>query len=254
MIVDTHCHINTKAFDQDLNEVIKRAIELDVSKMIVVGMDSYHNDKTIELIETYDGLYGAIGIHPCDVEHADFNAIIPLLDHKKVVAVGETGIDLYWDKTNLDKQKAYFIKHIEISIKYNLPLIIHTRDSFNEAYEIIKPYKGKVKGVFHAFSSSLEDALKVIDLGLYIGIGGVVTFPKAETLKEIVKHISLDHMLLETDSPYLTPVPFRGKRNEPGYTKYVCEMVGKIKDVSSEVVAKTTSDNAHKLFGLEQKI
>lgn len=251
MIIDTHCHLNTQIFDVDRLDVLLRAKNLGVDRIIVVGMDVYHNKKTIELINEHDCLFGAIGIHPCDVEKNDFESIIELLNHKKVVAIGETGIDLYWDKTNFDKQKAFFIKHIKISIKYNLPLIIHTRESFNETYEILKPYKGRVRGVFHAFSSTLADALKVIELGFYIGIGGVITFPKALELKSIVDSIDLSHILLETDAPYLTPVPFRGKRNEPGYTKYVCDMVASIKHLDIEEVAKVTSNNAKKLFGLE---
>lgn len=251
MIIDTHSHINTKQFKEDFETVINNANNNEVLKIIVVGMDSYHNKKAILLANQYNNLFAAVGIHPSDVDKEDIENIIPLLTNKRVVALGEIGIDLYWRKDNLDKQIFYFEEQIKLAIKYNLPIIIHTRNSFSEAYNIVKKYKNQVRGVFHSFSSNLKDAKLAIDLGFYIGISGVITFNKALELKEIVKEIPLEHLLLETDSPYLSPVPYRGLRNEPAYTKYVAEEVSKIKGVSIELVKEITSKNAHKLFGLE---
>ena len=249
-MIDTHAHINTKQFNQTIDEIINRAKANHVNHIIVIGMDAYHNERAVELASKYPNLYATVGIHPTTLE-GDVNLLKPLLKHKKVVAIGETGIDLYWDKTNLDLQIKYFKAQIELAIAYDLPVIVHTRDSFNEAYECLKPYKGKIRGVFHSFSSNLSDAKKAIDLGFYIGISGVVTFNKATDLHEIVEHIDLKHMILETDAPYLAPVPFRGKINEPAYTMYVLKKVALIKNLDEKIVDEVTTNNAIKLFNLE---
>ncbi len=254
MIIDTHAHLNMHQFDKDLDAVLANAKAHGVGKMIVIGMDKYHNQRALFLAEKYDNLYAAIGVHPVDVDKLSVDDILPYLEKDKVVAVGETGIDLYWHKDNLEKQKAYFIKQIELAIQYDLPIIIHTRNSFDEAYDCVKPYKGKLRGVFHSFSSGLKEAKMVIDLGLYIGISGVITFPKAVELKEIVKEVPLEHLLLETDAPFLTPAPYRGQRNEPGYTFYVAREVASIKAIDIETVKKVTTENANKLFRLETQL
>src|SRR5690554_2235593 len=250
-MIDTHAHINTKQFDYDIKEVIKRANDADVDKVIVVGMDAYHNKKALELIDTYPNLYASVGIHPTTLK-GNVSDLKPLLAHKKVVAVGETGIDLHWETNNLELQKKYFIEQIELAIAHQLPIIVHTRKSFQEAYDCLLPYKGQITGVFHSFSSNLEDAKKAIDLGFYIGISGVVAFKKADALHEIVKHIDLKHMILETDAPYLAPVPHRGSRNEPSYRQYVLKEVAKIKEMDPTVVYVMTTKNANNLFGLEK--
>ncbi len=249
-MIDTHAHINTKQFNQTIDEVINRAKANHVNQIIVIGMDIYHNQRAIELVSKYPNLYASVGIHPTTLE-GDVDSLRPLLEHKRVVAIGETGIDLYWDKTNLDLQIKYFKAQIELAIAYDLPVIVHTRESFTEAYECLKPYKGKVRGVFHSFSSNLSDAKKAIDLGFYIGISGVVTFNKATDLHEIVEQIDLKHMILETDAPYLAPVPYRGKTNEPAYTMYVLKKVALIKSLDEKVVDEVTTMNAIKLFNLE---
>lgn len=251
MIIDTHAHLNTKQYNDDLLEVISRSNTYGVTKIIIIGMDHYHNQKAVEIANNFDNIYATVGIHPCDVETEKIEDIFQFLDQKKVVAIGEIGIDLYWNNDNLDKQITYFKKQLDIAQKYNLPVVIHTRESFNEAYDVAKDYKGKVTGVFHAFSSTLEDAKKAVDLGFYIGIGGVVTFSKRGELEDIVREIDLSKIIVETDSPYLTPKPFRGKRNEPGYTKFVVDEIAKIKNIDVEEVKKITSNNAIKLFGLE---
>lgn len=251
MIIDTHAHLNTKQYNDDLLEVISRSNTYGVTKIIVIGMDNYHNQKAVEIANNFDNIYATVGVHPCDVETEKIEDIFQFLDQKKVVAIGEIGIDLYWNKENLGKQISYFRSQLDIAQSYNLPVVIHTRESFNEAYDVVKDYKGKVSGVFHAFSSSLEDAKKAIELGFYIGIGGVITFSKRGELEEIVREIDLSKIIVETDSPYLTPKPFRGKRNEPGYTKFVVDEIAKIKNVDVEEVKKITSNNAIKLFGLE---
>lgn len=251
MIVDTHSHINMKQFINDIDDVILNAQANDILKIIVVGMDKEHNLRSIYLSNKYPNLYASVGVHPTSVDTNKVSDIIPLIENNKVVAIGEIGIDLHWRKDNLDLQKKIFAEQIELAIKYNLPIIIHTRNSFKEAYDVLKPYQGKVRGVFHSFSSDLKDAVLAINLGFYIGISGVVTFNKAVELKDVVKNIPLDKVLLETDSPFLSPVPYRGKRNEPAYTKYVAKKVSEIKGIDEKVVKETTTLNAINLFRLE---
>ena len=252
-MIDTHAHINTKQFNGRIDEVLKNARDHNVHHIIVIGMDDYHNKKAIELIDLHPNLYATVGIHPTTLE-GDVADLKPLLKHKKVVGVGETGIDLYWDKTNLELQKKYFIEQIELAIELDLPIIVHTRASFKEAYDCLLPYKGRIRGVFHSFSSDLSDAIKAIEFGFYIGISGVVTFKKATDLHEIVKVIDLKHMILETDAPYLAPVPYRGQTNEPAYTSYVLEAVASIKGIRPLVVDQVTTQNAIKLFKLEESL
>ncbi|MDX9691344.1 MAG: TatD family hydrolase [Acholeplasmataceae bacterium] len=249
-IIDTHAHLNTKEFDDDLEQTILRAKQNDVTDMIVIGMDEYHNKKAIEIADEYPNIYATIGVHPGYVDEATVEHIISLISHHKVVAIGECGIDLYWTKDNLELQKQVFIQQIELSIEHNLPLVIHTRNSFDEAYECLLPYKGKARGVFHCFSSHLQDAKKAIDLGFMIGVDGPITYKNAEDIREIVKTIDLSHILVETDSPYLSPTPNRGKRNEPANTKEVVKKIAEIKGITIEEVAQITYQNAQKLFQL----
>ncbi|MBE0701266.1 MAG: TatD family hydrolase, partial [Acholeplasmataceae bacterium] len=221
-----------------------------VSKIIVIGMDEPSNLKAIELARKYEMLYATVGVHPGYVDNATTPHLRRLFNNKKVVAIGECGIDLYWNNDNLELQKKVFIEQIELSIETKLPLVIHTRNSFKEAYECLFPYRGKVTGVFHCFSSDVQDARRAIELGFYIGVDGPITFSKATDLISLVKMIDLKHILVETDSPYLAPMPHRGKRNEPAYTKYVVKKIAEIKNISVEEVEKQTSINAHILFQL----
>lgn len=252
MIIDTHAHLNTKQFKDDLKEVVLRAKQADVLKVIIVGMDKEHNRKAIHIAQGNEGYYAAVGVHPCDIDHADVSDVIPLLKEKKVVSIGEIGIDLHWNKDNLEAQKKVFIEQLKLAVAYDLPVIIHTRESFNEAYACVLPFKGKIRGVFHCLTSDFQDALKVIELGMYVGIGGVVTFKNAAAVHQIAKNVPLESMLVETDAPFLAPHPHRGGRNEPAYTKLVVEKIAEIKKVSVSEVASKTSSNAIKLFRLEQ--
>ncbi len=249
-MIDTHAHLNTEEFKDDLDASILRAIEHKIEHIIVIGMDEASNQRAIEIAETYDFIYASVGIHPGYVDQGNTEYLSNLLKHPKVVAIGECGLDFYWTKENIEKQKDVFIKQIELAVESKFPLVIHTRNSFTEAYELIKPYQGKVTGVFHCFSSNVDDAKKAIDLGFYIGIDGPVTYKKALETVELVKNIDLKHLLIETDSPYLAPVPFRGKRNEPSYIRFVAEKIAEIKEVSLAEVIKQTSLNAKMLFNI----
>lgn len=251
MIIDTHAHLNMDEYDHDLDDVLGRALKKDVSRIIVIGMHGPSNQKAIELADTHDMLYATVGIHPGYVDEDDqVENIIPYLSHPKVVAIGECGLDFYWNEDNKDRQKKVFQRQIELAVHYDMPLVIHTRASFQEAYDMLFPYRGKVRGVFHCFSSDVQDAKKAVDLGLMIGIDGPITFKNNGELKKIVETIDLSHLLVETDSPYLTPAPYRGKRNEPGNTAYVVEKIADIKKMDHHEVAWITSDNAKRLFKL----
>jgi TatD DNase family protein len=249
-MIDTHCHLNIEEFELDYKKVIEDAKAEGVKEMIVIGIDPISNQKAIELTRAFDDIYATVGIHPGVVDDHGIESIEALLKHKKVVALGEIGLDLYWRQDNIEKQKEIFIKQIELAIKYDMPIVIHTRSSFSEAYECVRPYKGKITGVFHCFSSTLEDAQKAIDLGFYVGIDGPVTFKNAKDIKDIAKHIPLDKILIETDSPYLSPHPFRGKRNEPKRLTYIAQAIAELKGISKEEVERVTTLNAHKLFNL----
>ncbi|MDO9628407.1 MAG: TatD family hydrolase [Acholeplasmataceae bacterium] len=250
MIIDTHTHLNTDDFQNDMDAVLERAVKAGVGKIIVIGMDEASNHIAIKLAENHEMLFATVGVHPGYVEGSTTNHLESLLNHKKVVAIGECGLDFYWKTDNKELQYKVFKEQIELAVKKKLPLIIHTRDSFTEAYEMLLPYKGKVSGVFHCFSSDFKDAQKAVDLGFYIGIDGPITFKKNEVLVELVQKIDLNYILVETDSPYMAPMPYRGKRNEPSYTRYVVEKIAQIKGLSLEEVSRITTKNAHKLFHL----
>jgi TatD DNase family protein len=253
MIIDTHAHINMEEFDQDIDLVLGRALKHDVTKIVVIGIDTPSNRRAIELAEEHEMLYATVGIHPGSIDDdQDVEGIIPYLNHPKVIAIGECGLDFYWRDDNKDLQKEIFQKQIELAIKYQKPLVIHTRNSFTEAYDMVKPYQGQVTGVFHCFSSGLEDAKKAIAIGFMIGMDGPITFKNNQILKEIIEHIPLEHILVETDSPYMAPMPHRGKRNEPGNTRYVVEKIAEIKKCPMKVVADITTANARRLFQIKE--
>jgi len=247
-MIDTHCHLNIEAFENDTEHVIQRAIESGIHQMIVIGIDSKSNQKAVELAETYENIYATVGIHPSVVDEENVSSIKQYFNHPKVVAIGECGIDLHWRKDNLEQQLKIFDEQIQLAMTYDLPLVIHTRDSFAEAYQAVLPYKGKVRGVFHCFSSTMEDALKAIDLGFYVGLDGPVTFKNGRDAIVIAKNIPLEWLLVETDSPYLAPTPFRGKRNEPAYLKYIIQAIADHRGISFEEVQQQTMKNAKQLF------
>ena len=250
MIVDTHCHLNTESFEADLDMVIKHAKEKTVTKMIVIGMYEKANEQAIALANTYEGLYATVGLHPSHVDEAfDEAKLMTQLKEPKVVAIGEIGIDLYWVKDNLDRQIEVFKQQLDLAIKLDKPVVIHLRNSAQEIYDVLKHYKD-LRGVMHCFSESLDWALKFIELGLYIGIGGPVTFKNNSITKAVVQGIPLDKIILETDSPYLAPTPNRGKRNEPANTYYVAQEVAKLTNKTLEEVAELTTSNAKRLFHL----
>lgn len=234
--------------------MLEKAEKEGVSKILMPAIDSSTHTVMLELEEERPlTCISMIGLHPCSVKENylfELKIVRDYLEKRSFKAVGEIGLDFYWDKTFTEQQYDAFNQQIEWALHFDLPIVIHSRNSTDECIEVVsKHQKGKLRGVFHCFSGDIVQAKRVIDLGFYLGIGGVVTF-KNSGLDKVMEEISLEHVVLETDAPYLAPVPFRGKRNEPAYLKYVAEKLAGIKNVEIDEVAKITTDNAEKLFGL----
>jgi len=254
MLFDTHTHLNAEQFEDDLEETIQRALDAGMEKMIVVGFDRPTIEKAMELIGKYTFLYASVGWHPVDaidMTEKDLLWIEELTKHPKVVALGEMGLDYHWDKSPKAIQKEVFRKQIQLAKKVKLPIIIHNREATADIVEILREEDAKeVGGVMHCYGGSIETAKECIEMNFYISLGGTVTFKNAKKPKEVAAGIPLEKLLIETDCPYLAPTPHRGKRNEPSYVQLVAEEIAKIKGISYEEVAKTTTKNAKKLFGI----
>ena len=253
-IIDTHTHLYLKQFKEDIDDVIARAKESGVQKFIFPAIDSSHFDSMHNLKNKYpDEIYLMSGLHPTDVKENykdELDFVVNTLKTNNYVAIGEIGIDLYWDKSFLKQQQDAFKFQIRLAIKHDLPIVIHCREAFNEIFEILdKENCDKLSGVFHCFTGTFEEAQRAIDLGFVLGIGGVVTF-KNGGIDKFLNKIDLKNIELETDSPYMAPVPFRGKRNESSYIIYVLEKLSEIYGISKEKIAEITSKNAEKVFGL----
>ncbi|WLD93451.1 TatD family hydrolase [Alkalihalobacillus sp. AL-G] len=256
MLFDTHAHLNAVQFDEDREEVIQRAKDEGVSHIVVVGFDRPTIHGALELSDNYEFIYAAVGWHPVDaidMTEEDLKWIEELASHPKVVAIGEMGLDYHWDKSPKDVQMDVFRKQIQLAKKVNLPIVIHNRDATEDVVSTLKEEKAEeVGGIMHCYSGSLEIAKECMDMNFYISFGGPVTFKNAKRPKEVAQEIPLDRILIETDCPYLSPHPLRGKRNESSYVKYVAEQIAELKGISFEEIAKKTSDNAFHLFGIKR--
>ena len=254
-LVDTHCHLYSKDFDGDREEAIARSIRMGVDRILLPNVDLDTVGGMHELMQKFpQNCLGMIGLHPCDVGddwEQELSELFSLADKHTYCAVGEIGVDLYWDKSTQGIQEAAFIRQVEFALSKNLPIAIHSRNATHRIIELLKGFKGKgLRGVFHCFSESFELAQEIIKLeGFSLGIGGVLTF-KNSGLGEVLKKVDLKHMILETDSPYLSPMPHRGKRNEPSYIRLIAEKLADVKGVSLFEVAEITTKNAEILFGL----
>ena len=238
-MIDTHVHLNDNAYNDILNEIIQSANNNGINKMIVIGCDYQSSLKAIEIAKKYENIYAMVGLH--------LNWLKELLVEDKVIGVGEIGLDLYWTKENKDLQIEYFEKQLQLSLEYNLPVSIHSRDAIELTYQILS--KNKYKGVIHCFSGSLEMANKFIKLGYLIGIGGVVTF-KNTNLKDVVRNIPMESIITETDGPYLSPTPFRGKMNKPEYIKLIVDEIASLKSLSVNEVEMQIDKNVKKVFNI----
>ena len=251
-LIDTHTHLYLDEFIADIDEVIKRANAEGVEKFYLPAIDSSETEALLALEKRYpDRIFAMAGLHPCSVKEnfkEELDKIEAQLSQREFAGIGETGLDFYWDKTFMKEQYQSLEKHIHWAIQYKRPLVIHTRNSMQETIDFVKKFKGQgLYGVFHCFGGSLENAKEIIDAGFFLGIGGVLTF-KNSGLADIIKDVDLKHLVLETDAPYLAPVPFRGKRNESSYIKYVAMKLAEIKTISPETVAQQTTENAEALF------
>lgn len=252
MFIDTHCHIFSEQFDNELDEIVLKAIKSDVKKIIMPNISLQSIDRMKAVAEKFpDVCLPSLAIHPCDVSTqflTDCAIIKQELKLNKYVAIGETGIDLYWDKSLLNEQKKSFQFHLQLAKEFELPVLIHIRDSFDEVFEVIEQEKSELlKGIFHCFTGTQEQAERAINLGFLLGIGGVITFKNSQ-LPTVLKNIDLKNLVLETDSPYLAPTPYRGKRNEPAYIPIIAEKIADIKQCSIIDVADLTTENAKELF------
>lgn len=251
-MIDTHTHLYDEKFEIDRSEMINRAIEAGVHKFYLPNCDSSTIEGMLKLEEEFpEQCFAMMGVHPTYIKenYKDELAIArKWLENRNFSAIGEIGLDYYWDKTFVKEQQISFRTQIEWSLEFDRPIVIHTREATKDTIEIVKEYVPKgVRGVFHCFSGSLETAKQIIDIGFYLGIGGVLTYPKAG-LQEVVKEIDLKYLVLETDAPYLTPVPFRGKRNESAYVGYVAKHLANLKSIELEEIISVTDQNAIQLF------
>lgn len=246
MYIDTHCHLDGIEKTRR-NEIVD---SVGNSIIIISGFDDASNKEVIELIEEYHNTYGTIGIHPDEVKVNHVDELLEIVKNPKVVGIGEIGLDYHYGKGDMELQKEVFIKQIEIARENNLPIVVHSRDAAEDTYNILKEHAKNMKIVMHCFSYSLDMAKKFIKLGVKLGIGGVVTFKNSKTLVEVVKEIPLEYLVLETDSPWLTPEPFRGKLNEPKNIPIIAEKIAEIKGISVEKVLECTTKNAIEQFDL----
>lgn len=258
-LTDTHAHLYARQFAEDREMMMKRALEEGVSRIFLPAIDTETHENLVALADAYpENCFPMMGLHPCSVDAAtidkEYAAIEDWHAKRKFVAVGEIGIDLYWDKTQLKLQQEIFAKQIDLAIRLSLPVIIHSRNAFNECYEIVKEKQsaagGTLKGIFHCFSDGIPEAEKVMGLGGFMmGIGGVVTF-KNSGLDKVVAHCGMENFVLETDAPYLAPVPHRGKRNESSYLSFIAKTIAGIKQMSVEEIAAITTENSKKIFSI----
>ncbi len=255
MIIDTHAHLDFPDYKDDIDEVIARARKVGVEYLINVGTTVVSSIKSIELTKQYEQIYASIGIHPNEaskVSGGEWSRLEALAGESKVVAIGETGLDYYRDRSKREDQKRLFRQHIELAQGHNLPIIIHNRDASDDCLEIVRTYNGKIKGVVHCFSDSREIAEEFLKLGFYVSFAGPVTFPKADNLREALKAVPVERLLLETDCPFLAPQPKRGKRNEPSYLQYTIPVLAELYKLSVEDIKRITTLSAKKLFGIGQ--
>ena len=247
MLVDTHCHVYSEYYD-NIEEVIKRAVSVGVGMIVVNGVDRKSNEEILRLVKEYDIVYGALGIQPESVEttmEEDFDFIEKHICDDKIVAIGEIGLDYHYD-IDREKQKEVFKRQLDIARKYNKPVIVHSRDCIQETYDILK--LSNVKGIMHCYSGSVEMAREFVKIGFYLGVGGIATFKNAVKLLDVIKDISLEYIVLETDSPYLSPEPYRGMVNEPANVRVILQKICDIKSLDYMEASRVTTENVLRLF------
>jgi TatD DNase family protein len=260
-IIDTHAHLNMEEFDGDRDNVVSRSNDSGVKTVINVGIDMSSNREVIQLAEKYPGMYAVLGIHPHDaklVKPEDLDTIAEMTDHSRVVAIGETGLDYYYENSPRDVQIDIFKKHLALADRLDLPVVIHTRSAQDDTIAVLTEWsdrsslpQGKVRGVIHCFNTDYESAGKYMEMGFYFSIGGYIGYPSSAELREVVRGIPLERIMIETDCPFLPPQQYRGKRNEPSYCVLTAEILASLKGLTLEELAEQTTLNAVKCFNLK---
>lgn len=257
MIIDSHTHYDDDAFEPDREELLGSLNENGIGLIVNIGSSLSTTKKTIELTKQYDFIYGTAGVHPSEAGELSeelFTQLEEAVKLPKIVAVGEIGLDYYWKDVLPETQKRWFEKQMDLARKFKLPLVIHSREACKDTLDMMKAHKaGEMGGVIHCFSYGTDTAKEYLNMGFYLGIGGVITFSNAKKLKEVVSYMPIDRILIETDCPYLSPVPYRGKRNSSLYLPYIIDEIAKLKKVSSEEVIRITHDNAVKMYNINVK-
>ena len=252
-LIDTHCHLYAAEFKQDINAVMERARKNGIQKFYLPAIDSETTTDMLAMETSYPGeCFAMMGLHPCSVKE-NYKEELALVEawllKRPFVAIGEIGLDFYWDKTFTTQQYESFVMQMQWALQRNMPIVIHTRNAMNETINTVKPFAEKgLRGIFHCFGGSIEEANEIIDMQFLLGIGGVLTYKKSG-LQQVLEKIDLVHIVLETDAPYLTPVPYRGKRNESSYLEFILQTLATVKNISKEEVAAITTANAEKIFG-----
>ncbi len=258
MLIDTHAHVYLEQFDDDFDAMLDRAREAGVETIVMPAIDVPSIERAIDLCDRYEGLYAMAALHPSEVKaatDADFSRVEELCRHPHVVAVGETGLDYYWDRSFDDKQREFMRRHVRLAVERDLPVVFHNRDATADLLHLVEEERAasaapaRLRGIFHCFTGTAEEAERIWELGFHIGVGGIVTFKNSD-LRETVRRIPLEWIVVETDSPYLAPAPYRGKRNEPAYARLAAETIAELQESSLEIVAEKTTANAELIFGL----
>ena len=253
MLVDTHCHLNHEQFNDDLTDVIARAEAADIRRMIVIGFDLTSSQRAVELAEQFDSVYAAVAVHPHDAQSydADTETVLrQLAIRPNVVAIGEIGLDYHYDHSPRAEQHSAFRAQLAMAKELRLPVIIHCREAYEDTLDVLESeMDGEFSGVMHCWGGTMEEAQRSLDLGMFLGFGGVITFKNADEVREVARQAPSNRILIETDAPYLAPVPHRGKRNEPSYTQLVCEKLAELRQIPLDMLAAQTTANASVLFG-----
>jgi len=251
-MIDTHCHIDFKDFDRDREEVIVQAAEYGVDRLINIGADMASSRRAFALANAYENIYCTVGIHPHDSKTLTdefISEMKTMTENPKVIGIGEIGLDYYRDLSPRDIQREAFVTQLDLAVALDMPVVIHVRDAMDDSLKIAEKYAGKLAGVFHCFPGTVEEAEEVIGMGFHISVNGVMTY-KNSKMQNLGREVDLGRILIETDCPYLTPVPFRGKRNVPAYVKHVCAKLAELRRMSFDEIDKITTRNAEKLFRL----
>ncbi len=253
--IDTHCHLDEESFTQDCHDTIQRAVDAGVTRILTIGITLDSCRRVLELAQKYDSVFAVVGLHPNYIQAAqpgDWERIVELAAAPKVVGLGETGLDQYWDHSPIELQTEYFDRHLELSRQLDLPFVVHCREAEVEVVTQLRRHSahGLLRGVMHAFCGSAETASACLEMGMHLSFGGMVTFKRNEVLRQVSLAVPLDRLLVETDAPYLSPTPFRGKRNEPAHVRLTAACLAEARGVSKEVIAAATTENARRLFRL----